>query len=264
MYKKRYLAVIAGGLAFAAFAFAQTGTTQTPGQDARTQTQTQRQELKTQLDVQRKALRAAVEAERTKFRTEAQQKLQSIRTATPEERETIRVELKAEREELQKSTKMMRDDLKASSTQLREDFRTKVQDVRERAKIAAAHGRGLKMINRYRAAIARFDHLIGRLEMRLEKLETRGIDVSSVVPMIEEAKNMKVEADADLEAMKAKYEDLLNGENTGGVAEEARAIAKDLKTKLEAFHNKLKDIAKAIRALVPEEGTATTTSANTQ
>lgn len=281
MYKKRYLAVIAGGLALAAVAFAHDGeeitqtqtTQQTPRQELRAQVQTERQAVKTQIQTQREATRAKIQEERATLKTETQQKLQTIKTTTSEEREKIRAELKTSRDALHQNVKTMREETRTEAKQLRDDFRTKVQDAHERARIAAAHGRGLKMLNRYRAAIARFEHLIGRIEMRLEKLKARGVDVSSVIPMIEEAKNMKIEAEADLEALKAKYEELLKGENGKGIAEEARAIAKELKTKLQAFHAKLKEIARALRALTPPENdedkdddgdSNATTSDNTQ
>ena len=100
-------------------------------------------------------------------------------------------------------------------------------------RIALAHGKGLRMLNRFRSAMARFDHILGRLESRIEKLKAQGIDVSSVIPRIEEAKNMSAENEAKMEELKAKYESLLLGENVGGVAEEARALATELKTDIE-------------------------------
>ena len=271
MLKKRYIISIIGGLAMAVVALAQDAgtvapTTQTPTaaprQELRTQVQTQRTELRTNLQVQRDAVRAKVEVDRESFQAEARTKLQNIRTAIPEEREKIREDLKTERETLRESVKAERETLRENSKQLRDEFREKVKTDRDRARIAAAHGRGLKMLNRYRAAIARFDHLTQRIEARVEKVKARGVDVSTVIPLIEEAKNMQVEAEADLEAMKAKYEDLLKGVNTGGVAEEAKTIAETLKIKIEAFHNKLKEIARALRVITPPEAAEANESAN--
>ncbi|MBI4122901.1 MAG: hypothetical protein HY458_00870 [Parcubacteria group bacterium] len=122
---------------------------------------------------------------------------------------------------------------------LRDNFRENVEttighvDHGKTARIAVAHGKGLRMLNRYRSAMARFDHILGRLELRILKLEAQGIDTSSTAPLIEKAKSMSVENEAKMEELKAKYESLLLGENVGGVAEEARAIAAELKTDIE-------------------------------
>ena len=135
---------------------------------------------------------------------------------------------------------------------LREDFRENVKttighvDHGKTARIAVAHGKGLRMLNRFRSAMARFDHILGRLESQIEKIrievETEGrakgkieiiLPPPNIAVLIEEAKNMQVENAAKMEELKAKYESLLLGENAGGVAEEARAIATELKTDIE-------------------------------
>jgi len=103
------------------------------------------------------------------------------------------------------------------------------------------------MLNRYRSAMARFDHILARLESRIEKMrieieaEERASNgtIETLFPptnmaiLIEEAKNMSVENEAKMEELKAKYESLLLGENAGGIAAEARALATELKTDIE-------------------------------
>jgi len=136
---------------------------------------------------------------------------------------------------------------------LRDNFRENVKitighvDHGKTARIAVAHGKGLRMLNRYRSAMARFDHILARLESRIEKMrieieaEERASNgtIETLFPptnmaiLIEEAKNMSVENEAKMEELKAKYESLLLGENAGGIAAEARALATELKTDIE-------------------------------
>lgn len=165
-----------------------------------------------------------------------------------EQREDIRKELQANRQTLQKNVQTLRQDLRENAQELRENFRENVKttighvDHGKTGRIALAHGKGLRMLNRFRSAMARFDHILGRLESRIEKIEARGIDISSVVPLIEEAKNMQVENEAKMEELKTKYESLLLGENAGGIAKEAREIAKELKSEIEKLRGLLDDI----------------------
>jgi len=135
---------------------------------------------------------------------------------------------------------------------LRDNFRENVKttighvDHGKTARIALAHGKGLRMLNRFRSATARFDHILGRLESRIEKMRieiegeerAKSKDKSLFPPtntaiLVEKAKNISAENEAKMEELKAKYESLLLGENVIGVAEEARALAEELKTDIE-------------------------------
>tara|TARA_Y100000310_G_scaffold341547_1_gene441028 strand:- start:3917 stop:4975 length:1059 start_codon:yes stop_codon:yes gene_type:complete len=191
--------------------------------------------------------------EREVFQDASKNIIQNIRSAAPEERENLKEKLKASRETFQTEILSMSLSIRENAKVLRENFRENVRtaighvDHGKTARIAVAHGKGLRMINRFRSATARFDHILGRLESRVEKLKARNIDMSLVIPIIEEAKNMQVENEAKLEDLKAKYEALLADENPRGIAGEARAIAKELKTEIENIHAKLREIATTIR-----------------
>ena len=147
--------------------------------------------------------------------------------------------------------------IRENAKALRDNFREKVSatighvDHGKTARIAAAHGKGLRMLNRFRSAMARFDHILGRLESRVQKLEAQGIPTDSSFDVVfyelTEAKIMSVENEAKLEELKATYESLLLGENAGGIAEEARAIAQELKEETRNLHAKLRDIADDIK-----------------
>lgn len=190
---------------------------------------------------------------RTIFQDIANDIIQNIRAATPEERENLVDELQANRRIYDTEILSMSLSIRENAKELRENFRERVETVighvdhGKTARIVIAHGKGLRMINRFRSATARFEHILGRLESRVGKFEARGVDVSLVTPLIEEAKNMSLENEVRLEELKAKYESLLEGENSRGIGEEARAIAKELKVEIENLHSKLREIADEIR-----------------
>jgi len=186
------------------------------------------------------------------FHDAAMNIIQNIRSAAPEERKNLIDELRANRGTFQTEILSMRLSIRENAKELRENFIVQYRetDFNFLSRIAVAHGKGLRMINRFRSATVRFEHILGRLESRVQKLETRGVDISSVIPTIEEAKNMRVENEATLEILKAKYESLLLGENPRGVAEEARAIATELKAEIENLHAKLREIVEEINLAV--------------
>lgn len=213
----------------------------------------ERETMMRELRGERTELQAQIKSDLQSFQTEARTLLRDLADATPEERKEAMQDLREGREELRQQARELRDNLRDTAKERRDAFREKFHDARESARVAAAHGKGLRMLNRFRAAITRFTHITERLESRREKMEERRIDTSSVVPLIEEAKNMRTQAEATMEELKAKYESLLDGERTGGISEEARAIAQTLKKETGDLHAQLKEIASALRALTPHE-----------
>ncbi len=204
----------------------------------------------------------------SKFQGEATSVIHNIKVVTPAEREGLIEELRVKRKVFQEDIRGLRQDFRNNSKELRKNFRENLEitvgrvDHLKTARIVVAHYGALRMTNRFNVAIARFDHIIVRIESRVTKLEAQGVDVSLVVPFIEEAKNMSVENEAKLGELKAKYELLLLGENSQEVAKEARQATQDLKVEIRNLHTKLREIVSNIRIVTEEEKAAQTTSIN--
>jgi len=190
--------------------------------------------------------------------------VRNIRAATSEERKNLIDELRVNRKTFQTEIVSMNLKIRDNAKELRDNFRERVKTVighvdhGKTARIAVAHGKGLRMLNRFRSAMARFDHILGRLESRVEKLVERDFPVDSffdVQTSIEEAKDMSVENEIKMQELKVKYELLLLGEDPQGVSEKARAIAKELKTEIENLHAKLRGIVDDIKQATKDYNT---------
>lgn len=196
---------------------------------------------------------AEIKIRNEEFRNVAKDIIENIRSAAPEERKDLVNALRVNRQVIQENAQALRQSVRQNAKELRENFRAKCE-LNEPAckggRIAVAHGKGLRMINRFRSAIARFTHILGRLTSRAEKFEARGVDVSSVIVLLEEAKNTSVGNESKLEELKVKYELLLEGENIQKVGEDAHKVAKELKKEIQVLHAKLRDIVSEIKLVL--------------
>lgn len=217
--------------------------------------QEEREQLRQNIREERQVLIQNLEQKREQFRQEAEPILARLKDKDLafEEREQLRQQLREKNDELRLEAIQLHQETLNNAQQLRQNFRQNILDVRTRAQVAVAHGKGLRMLNRFRAAITRFDHILVRLETRAHKMEAEGIDISSVVPLLEEAKILSAKGQSKLEELEARYESLLEGENSSGIGKEAGQIAQELKAEIEQLHEMLKEILFTLKGLVSEE-----------
>ena len=165
-------------------------------------------------------------------------KKRSLYKAKPAERKKFRKELKERKLKIKKVGKKHRT-----------DFRKKIKSTKKRARLAAAHRRAFHMLKRFHFANARYSNIIERIERRIKKLEANDVDITSLVVLLEEAKNLQAEAEDKLASVKEKYESLLTGDSPKEAAMAARALAKELKGDLKSIHAKVVELIKALKAL---------------
>ncbi len=165
-------------------------------------------------------------------------KKRSLYKAKPAERKKFRKELKERKLKIKKVGKKHRT-----------DFRKKIKSTKKRARLAVAHRRAFHMLRRFRFANARYSNIIERIERRIKKLEANDVDITSLVVLLEEAKNLQAEAEDKLASVKEKYESLLTGDSPKEAAMAARALAKELKGDLKSIHAKVVELIKALKAL---------------
>ena len=165
-------------------------------------------------------------------------KKRSLYKAKPAERKKFRKELKERKLRIKKVGKKHR-----------ADFRKKIKSTKKRARLAVAHRRAFHMLRRFRFANARYSNIIERIERRIKKLEANDVDITSLVVLLEEAKNLQAEAEDKLASVKEKYETLLTGDSPKEAAMAARALAKELKGDLKSIHAKVVELIKALKAL---------------
>ena len=158
--------------------------------------------------------------------------------AKPAERKKFRKELKERKLRIEKVGKKHRT-----------DFRNKVKSTKKRARLAVAHRRAFHMLKRFHFANARYSNIIERIERRIKKLEANDLDITSLVVLLEEAKNLQAETEDKLASVKEKYESLLTGDSPKEAAMAARALAKELKGDLKSIHAKVVELIKALKAL---------------
>ena len=155
----------------------------------------------------------------------------------------------AERKKFRKKLKERKLKIKKVGKKHRTDFRKKIKSTKKRARLAAAHRRAFHMLRRFRFANARYSNIIERIERRIKKLEANDVDITSLVVLLEEAKNLQAETEDKLASVKEKYESLLTGDSPKEAAMAARALAKELKGDLKSIHAKVVELIKALKAL---------------
>jgi len=173
-----------------------------------------------------------------------------FKNIAPEQKEEIKRELKEKREQVQKEIKNLRQENLEKEKELRQNLKFNISDLKTRTKVSAAYGKGLKMINRYRAVTYRFKNIIDRIESRVQKMEKQGIDISEIIPLIEEAKNINTLNELKLEEMKEKYSLLLEGKNLEEISKQSRQIAEEIKKENESLNSKLKEIISLMKNLL--------------
>jgi len=203
--------------------------------------------LEEKLKSERMEIQNKIKDDLLKLKTEARDKLQDLKVVTPEKRKEILDELKSNRDALHDRVMELRKDLIDNAKKARDEFREKIKDVKIRAKIAAGHGKAIRIARHFRLTLERFKHIMGRIESRISELGKDGVDMTSFLARVEDIKNAITETEADIEELKAKYESILGADNPKEIIEEAKNFAREINNKLGQIRDKIKEVIGLIK-----------------
>ena len=115
-------------------------------------------------------------------------------------------------------------------------------------------------IARFNAALRHFDNFVERIESRIEKLQARDVDTTSVETSLEVAVDAIAVATVDVEALSNIVSSVTDASNAETVKAEIRAAIAKAKNSVKAAHRALVATAKELVALVRASATINSTT----
>ncbi|KKR10347.1 MAG: hypothetical protein UT37_C0003G0046 [Parcubacteria group bacterium GW2011_GWA2_39_18] len=109
------------------------------------------------------------------------------------------------------------------------------------------------MVRKIQAAINRESKLADRIELRLNKLEAAGKDISALRVKLADARMTIKDAQKYLDDAKAQMENVLKSENIKQAFQSVKALIKNAVDKVKLAHQKLVDIINSIKGMSPAD-----------
>lgn len=106
------------------------------------------------------------------------------------------------------------------------------------------------VIRRTNAALNQFENIVTRIESRIEKLKTRGVDTASVEASLSTSVGLIATAKVDVQALSTLVASVTESSDPASVKEQLRAAIDKATASIKAAHRALLDTAKALSALV--------------
>ena len=165
--------------------------------------------------------------------------------ARAEERQAVREEKVEERTAQRASTTATREEQ-------REERRIALSErVQERITNLAAN-----MSNRMDSAVARMEAIIVRVESRMDKLVTAGVDTSSAQAHVDDAKNALARAKTSLGSIDAMVATVTGSENPREAWRTVKELFINIKTELKSAHQSLRLAIAALKDAIVQARTA--------
>lgn len=171
-------------------------------------------------------------------------------------REEKKAEIQARLEERKQLIQERKDEIKLRIEQKRATRQAQLTE-RKRERVRTYFGR---LAGRFDAAITRLEILIERIESRVAKLSESGeIDTSDVEEQLADAKELLNEASADLQAAVDSLNEVLDANDPKAAFEVVRETITNIKSKLKDVHSILVHTIGDIKGLHEGLGTKTST-----
>jgi chromosome segregation ATPase len=126
---------------------------------------------------------------------------------------------------------------------------TQQTDRVKQARLKAIRGKMQNYANRGQKAFDKLNAIIKKIETRRDKMESSGLDVSSLNVLIESAKVQKTQVESALAAAKEKYQAIESASDPKAALLEFNKAMKDLRTELADLQGKLGDVVKTMKDL---------------
>lgn len=180
-------------------------------------------------------------------REEIKDQRKEVREQIKETREKAREEIKEKRETFKKELEQKRDELKTRIETKREELKKRLEKIKDERKknLVQKIDRSLDALNdrrvrHYSAVLDQIEKVLERIDVRVERAEERGLNVSAVKTAEEAAKAAITRSREAIKAQAAKtYAVTVDSEET--LRENVRRVR-------QALHNDLKNVEATVKA----------------
>ena len=159
--------------------------------------------------------------------------------------EAVRAEIKEKREEVRDTIKEKREAFKEESKERVSILKERVSEERAQ-KIEAFFG---SMVRKFEAAISRLRILADRIDSRLDKLEDKGRDITTLRAALDDARNTIETAEDALDKAKEEFTTFASAENPKEYFEKVKLVVQDVASKVKISHKALVDVINSVKGI---------------
>lgn len=247
-------------------------------EEVRTEVREKRDEVRTEVREKREDVRGEVTEKREEVRTEVRDKREDARGEINERREELKVKNRENREELKQRTEERKEELKARVEEKREELKDRIEQKREELKerletirderkkeVVERIDRRMdelneRLLDHFLNVLDKLGDVLVRIAERADSAEERGVDVSAVRTVIDEANGAIAAAKSAIEAQAGKtYTIQITDEeglktNVGGARQalhgDLAVVRETVRAAFAAVRNAATTLAGAIEAFV--------------
>src|SRR3989344_5423080 len=201
-------------------------------------------------------VRANISEKRDMLKTEVMEKRDAIKNTANE----VRANIAEKRDMLKTEVVEKRDALKTEVMQKREVLKLEIKNLpKERVKVLkekVSEERAQKieaffgsMVRKFEAAISRLRILADRIDSRLDKLEDKGRDITTLRAALDDARNTIETAEDALDKAKEEFTTFASAENPKEYFEKVKLVVQDVASKVKISHKALVDVINSVKGI---------------